>query len=377
MAIDSFAPFIGTLARLELVSPAQLQEAEQKVRPRCRDVQELARALLSRGWLTPYQVNQLLQGHGKDLALGSYILLERLGEGGMGQVFKAKHKKLERVVALKQIHKKLVANADMVERFHREIQAAAQLSHPNIVLAYDADEIDGIHFYTMEYVEGTTLGQLLDRSGAMQVSLACEYIRQAAVGLQHAHEKGLVHRDIKPANLILTWTSKPANPAAGAAADERNRVLWGSHMPLIKIFDMGLALIKAPRLITGEITEKGQLMGTPDFMSPEQALNPHRADIRSDLYSLGATFYSLATGALPFPGGTALEKVIAHRSEEPRPMAKVRPGVPAEVQAIVSKLMAKSPEKRYQTPGELASVLTVYLAQAEKASAERRSSRKR
>src|SRR5262249_21216066 len=174
---------------------------------------------------------------------------------------------------------------------------------------------------------------LVKRSGPMQISLACEYVRQTACGLAHAHERGLVHRDIKPSNLILTWTSKPIDPAAGAAAEQRNMALWGSHMPLVKIFDMGLARIHIPEeAATGSITEKGALMGTPDFIAPEQALNPHKADIRSDLYSLGATLYYLVAGQPPFPGGTSLEKVIHHRVDEPKPLAKVRPGVPAEVQ---------------------------------------------
>jgi serine/threonine protein kinase len=322
-------------------------------------------------------VNQLFNGHGKDLVLGAYILLERLGQGGMGQVYKARHKKLERIVALKAIRKKMVSSPDMLQRFHREIQAAAQLSHPHIVLAYDADEIDGIHFYTMEYVEGTTLGQLVKRSGPMQISLACEYVRQTALGLQHAHERGLVHRDIKPTNLILTWTSTPADPSAGGAADLHNRVLWGSHMPLVKIFDMGIARIHLPEDDhDGSITEKGSLIGTPDFISPEQALNPHKADIRSDLYSLGATLYYLVTGQVPFPGGTKMDKVIRHRSEEPKPLASIRPGMPGEVQAIVNKLMAKAPEKRYQTPAEVAKVLSVYLAQTEKVAVSVRSTSK-
>src|SRR5262249_37583412 len=246
MAIASVAALIDGLAKLALLNAAQLQEVNRQLKGRFRDPQALSRDLLERGWLTPYQVNQLFQGHGKDLVLGSYILLERLGQGGMGQVYKAKHKKLDRIVALKSIRKKLVSSPDMVQRFHHEIRAAAQLSHPNIVLAYDADEIDGIHFYTMEYVEGTTLAQLVKRSGPMQISLACEYVRQTACGLAHAHERGLVHRDIKPSNLILTWTSKPIDPAAGAAAEQRNMALWGSHMPLVKIFDMGIARIHIP-----------------------------------------------------------------------------------------------------------------------------------
>ena len=370
MGIDSVAGLIEALGKYELLSSAQLNEAGRKLRPRFADPQGLGGELLARGWLTPYQVNQLLLGHGKDLVLGQYVLLERLGEGGMGQVYKARHKKLDRIAALKLIRKQMVADPEAVLRFRREIQAAAQLSHPNIVLAYDADEIDGIHFYTMEYVEGTNLSQLVKRSGPLPIGQACEYIRQAAYGLAHAHEHGLVHRDVKPSNLIETWTSRPIDPTAGAGAEQRSRALWGANMPLIKILDMGLVRLRVSGTLNagaGLDTEKGTLMGTPDFMSPEQAMDAQKADIRSDLYGLGATFYFLIAGHVPFPGGTTLEKLIHQRMDEPPSMAHARPGVPPEVQAIVSKLMAKRPERRYQTPAELVKVLTVYLAQAEKA----------
>jgi serine/threonine-protein kinase len=374
MALGSTAALIDALVKYGLLTAEQMQEVLQHMQRRFQDPQLMARAMLQRNWLTPYQVNHLLQGHAKDLVLGSYLLLERLGEGGMGQVYKAKHKKLDRVVALKLIRRDLVASAEAIQRFRQEIETAAQLSHPNIVLAYDADEIDGTHFYTMEYVEGTTLGHLVRRSGAMSVTLACDYIRQAAVGLQHAHERGLVHRDIKPSNLMLTWTSKTIDPTGGAAADARIQALWGSHMPLIKILDLGLArghLAEAGKEYDGSITEKGTLMGTPDYISPEQAVNAHKVDIRSDLYSLGATLYSLITATVPFPGGGTMEKVIRAQLEVPKPMAQLRPGVSPEVQAIVSKLMAKKPDDRYQTPAELAKVLMVYLTQSERSAPKR------
>src|SRR5262245_27382291 len=174
MAIASVSALVDSLTRHALLSAEQLGAVHHQLRPRCADPQSLARELLRRGWLTPYQVNQLFQGHGKELVLGQYVLLERLGEGGMGQVCKARHQKLDRPVALKLTRKHLVADAELVARFRREIQAAAQLTHPNIVLAFDADEINGIHFYTMEFVEGTTLKDLVKRSGPLPISLACE-----------------------------------------------------------------------------------------------------------------------------------------------------------------------------------------------------------
>jgi serine/threonine-protein kinase len=365
-SMDSVTDFIEVLCQCRLLEPEQQQELKRDLRPRYRDVHDLAKELIQRGWLTPYQVNQVSQGRGGDLTLGSYMLLERLGEGGMGQVFKARHRRLGRVVALKQIRKERMTNPTMVVRFHQEIQAAAKLSHPNIVLAYDADTADGVYFYTMEYVEGTTLSRLVKSSGPLLVTLACEYMRQTALGLQHAHERGLVHRDINPSNLIVTWTSLPPDPVAATGKEERTRAQWGSNSPLIKILDMGLARLLHPGDDLGgpaSITKIGMIMGTPDFIAPEQALDARRADIRSDLYSLGCTFYYLLTGQVPFPGGTKLEKMFRHQSEEPRPLEQLRTEVPPRVRALVRKMMAKRPEDRFATPADVGNALMAVLGQ--------------
>ncbi len=362
MHMDSVAEFVETLGQCRLLETEQQEIVKRDLRPRFTDAHALAKELVGRGWLTPYQVNQLFQGRGGDLTLGSYVILERLGEGGMGQVFKAHHRRLGRVVALKLVRKERLANPSLVMRFHREIQAAAQLTHPNIVLAFDADAVDGVHFYTMEYVEGTTLARLVRGNGAMMVAQAGEYVRQVALGLQHAHERGLVHRDVNPSNLMETWTSLPADPAAGSEA--RARAEWGAHKPLIKILDMGLARwLQAHDEPEDQrsITKIGVIMGTPDFIAPEQALDAHRADIRADLYSLGCTFYFLLTGQVPFPKGTKLEKVIRHQSEEPTPVEHLRPEVPPRLVTLVRQLMAKKPEQRPRTPGELAATLAGWL----------------
>src|SRR5262249_54266744 len=206
MLIDSSASLIETLRRLQLLEPVQLGEVA-RLAPTFPDARALAKELLHRAWLTPYQVNQLLQGRGGDLVLGQYVIQERLGEGGMGQVFKAQQRRLNRVVDLKVIRKDRLANPEAVRRFHREVQAVAQLSHPNVVVAYDADQVNSTHFFAMEYVEGTDLARLVRESGPLPVVFACDYIRQAALGLQHAHERGLVHRDIKPSNLLVAWAA--------------------------------------------------------------------------------------------------------------------------------------------------------------------------
>ncbi|MBL8796862.1 MAG: serine/threonine protein kinase, partial [Planctomycetia bacterium] len=343
MVLPSTETFVETLRACELLDAPQLNELRRTFPAGGDDPRPLARRLMQQGWLTAYQINQLLTGHGHELSLGHYILLERLGEGGMGQVYKARHQKLGRVVALKVMRKDRMTEHDTIRRFQREIQAIAQLSHPNIVMAFDADEVHGVHFFAMEYFEGIDLNRLVRRLGSLPISKACEYIRQAALGLQHAHERGLVHRDVKPSNLLLT---KGGPPAAGGS--------------LVKILDMGLARLEMGSDATESsqtLTQRGVIIGTADFIAPEQAMNPHGADIRCDLYSLGCTFYFLLTGQVPFTGGTALEKLFRHRLEPPKPVQELRPDVPDVVADIVQRLLAKAPADRYQTPATLATDL--------------------
>ncbi len=336
-ALVTAAPLVQGLREYRLLEPAQLQELEALL-PRFADARALAGELIRRSWLTPYQANQLLQGRGRELVLGSYVLLERLGEGGMGQVFKARNWKLGRVVALKVIRKDRLANPDAVRRFRREVQAAAALSHPNIVHAYDADEIDGTHLLVMECVEGASdLARLLKKNGPLPVAQACKYIRQAALGLQHACARGMVHRDIKPQNMLLSGDGRT-----------------------VKILDMGLARLdhsEADGDRTSTMTQEGAIMGTPDYIAPEQVMGSHDVDIRADLYSLGCTFYQLLTDRVPFPGGTLMQKLDGHRFHEAASVESLRPDVPPAVAAVVRRLMAKKPEDRYQTPADVAAAL--------------------
>jgi serine/threonine protein kinase len=339
MANASTASLVDALRQYRLLEGVQLEELKS-LRPRFPDPKALAGELIRRGWLTPFQANQLFQGKGAELLLGSYILLERLGAGGMGQVFKARNWKLGRVVAVKLIRKERLDNPDAVRRFEREVRAAAALDHPNIVRAYDADRIGGTHLLVMEYVEGgIDLARLVQQQGPLPVPRACACVRQAALGLQHACERGLVHRDVKPQNLLLT-------------ADG-----W-----VVKVLDMGLARLDRPAADdekSSTMTQEGTVMGTPDYIAPEQALESHAVDIRADLYSLGCTFYYLLTGRVPFPGGSLFQKVNRHQFEAPEPVERFRPEVPPVVAAVVRKLMAKRPEDRYQTPAELAEALAV------------------
>jgi serine/threonine protein kinase len=281
--------------------------------------------------------------------LPDYDILEEIGRGGMGIVYKAQQQSRQRVVALKVIRKERLSHPEVVRRFRREVQAAARLSHPNIVLVYDSDEEGDTHFLAMEYVPGITLQRLVEQHGRLPVPQACAYVRQAALGLQHAHEQALVHRDIKPANLMVTAVD-PGQPGALAY---RGAVL--------KILDMGVARLyqlsgNQEELIT-TLTQDGAVLGTPDYIAPEQLENAHDADIRADLYSLGCTFHFLLTGQVPFPGGTLIQKLDKQRWATAAPVEQLRPEVPAGVAAVVRKLMAKRPEDRYQTPAELVAAL--------------------
>lgn len=267
--------------------------------------------------------------------LGPYVLLRRVGEGVTGRVFEARHRLMDRVAAVKVLRKKWLAYPTLVSRFRREIRAAAQLDHPNLVGVYDAGRGAGTYFLVMEYVRGIDLFQLVQRCGPLSFAQACDYVAQAALGLQHLHEHGYVHRDVKPSHLLVT-------PAG-----------------VVKLIDLS---ITRPKAAAGDapsapLTETGVFLGTPDFTAPEQTQDARRAGPRADLYSLGATLYYLLTGQVPFPGGTPGEKLSRHRLEKPLPLQGLRPDVPPSLAAVVYHLMAKRPEDRYQTPAELVAAL--------------------
>jgi serine/threonine protein kinase len=305
------------------------------------DAQALARELIRRDWLTPYQANQLLQGKGENLVLGPYRLLERLGTGATGDIFKARHVRMDRLVALKIIRKDLLDSPKALERFAREARAAAQLAHPNIVIAHDADQVGDVHFLAMEYVEGTDLSQLVHRAGPMPVGLACDFARQAALGLQHAFERGVTHRDVKPGNLMVTRAG-PGQPR------------------VVKILDFGLARFESEGDQRGRLTQLGHIVGTVDYIAPEQAENARVADVRADVYGLGCTLYFLLTGKPPFAGENLVEKVTARMGDEPPSVRAARPEVPAALDRVMAKMMARDPARRYQTPAEVVDALTPF-----------------
>jgi serine/threonine-protein kinase len=358
MSISTAAGLLEAVQVYRLLEPERLQFVTRSLAGRFGDPRALAKELIRRGWLTPYQVNQVFLGKGADLVLGQYILLERLGEGGMGQVFKARQTRLDRVVALKLIRRDFLNNPETVRRFHREIQAAAQLHHPNIILSFDADQAGQTHFFVMEYVDGINLSQLVKRTGRLSIAQACAYVAQAAAGLQYVHAHGLVHRDIKPSNLLATQAKAPATQA-GHTEPEFEK--WTLAFGLVKLLDLGMARLQ-PEADDGSpstLTREGSMMGTPDFISPEQARNAKSADIRSDIYSLGCTFFYLLAGRVVFPGGSLTEKLLQHQMDEPTPIRELRPEVSEELAALLRKMMAKKPQDRYEEPSQVIEAIKV------------------
>jgi serine/threonine protein kinase len=277
----------------------------------------------------------------------------------MGVVYKARQLSLNRPVALKVICGDGREEPEVVRRFERETRAAALLSHPNIVTVFDAGRSGHLYYLAMEFIEGTDLARLVEQSGPLPIEAACNYIRQAATGLQHAFEQGLVHRDIKPANLIVAESK--AGPLPNREIEPASLHAKPLRQTVIKILDLGLARLDLPGKNEGAgstmLTQEGMIMGTPDFVAPEQVEDSHGVDIRADLFSLGCTFFFLLSGQVPFPGRTSLEKLDRLRWGRPRPLERLRRDVSPGIAAIVRKLMAKSPQERYQTPAELVSAL--------------------
>jgi eukaryotic-like serine/threonine-protein kinase len=328
--------FLAHVRQSGLIPAEKLGSAMERLAPTERG-KTVARALVKMGLLTKFQAELLLIGRSTGFVLGQYRILDQLGEGGMGRVFKAEHMTMGRTVALKVLAPRHTKTEKAKRLFMREVRAAGKLMHPNIVAAHDAHDAtdgDGRHYLVMEYIDGPNLDQLVRERGPLPVGLACDIVRQVAAGLQCAHEHGMVHRDIKPSNVLLQ--------RAGTA-------LTSGYV--VKIVDFGLACLGAS--VPGPESVKNVIMGTPDYLSPEQASNQNTIDIRADLYSLGCTFYFLLTGRAPFPGGTPAEKLARHTQEEPAAIEQLRPDVPQEVADIVRCLMAKEPARRFQTPADL------------------------
>jgi len=329
MAVESAEEFFAILEKSKLLTPSQLAEA-RRVASDTEDPTAIARTLAKQGLISRWQAGQLLAGR-SSFFLGKYRLIELLGRGGMGGVFLAEHVTMNRRVALKTISRQVSRDRVSLERFFAEARAVAALDHPNIVRAYSVDDEGDRYYLVMEYVEGEDLQHMVDRDGPLDVDRAIDYIRQAADGLDHAHQRKMVHCDIKPSNLLVT--------AQG----------------VVKILDLGLA-----RLGGGDSDVSlgdDRLMGSVDYMAPELALKSPDLDGRADIYSLGCTLYFLLAGHPPFPQGTLHERILKHQTQDPPDIREERPKVPAEVAAACEKMMAKQPEDRYQTAAEVSQTL--------------------
>jgi serine/threonine protein kinase len=329
--------FLDLVRKSGVLDEKRLAAYEQQLRASGTmpaDAGKLAGAMIRDGLLTHFQGEQFLLGRWRRFTIGKYKVLERLGSGGMGSVYLCEHKFMRRRVAVKVLPAAKAEDPAALERFYREARAVAALDHPNIVRAYDIDQDDKLHFLVMEYVDGTSLQDVVKKHGTMDVLRAAHYLRQSAIGLQHAHEAHLVHRDIKPGNLLIDRSGT------------------------IKILDMGLA-----RFFNDEsdnLTKKHDenVLGTADYLAPEQALDSHGVDIRADIYSLGATFYFVLTGSTPFNEGTVAQKLIWHQTRQPKAIRAIRPEVPQGLVTILDKMMAKDPGTRFQTPAQLIEALT-------------------
>lgn len=336
----STAEFLDLIRGSEIYSAASLEEQLSKLPALPSEPLRAAEVLVQKGILTPFQAKQLLAGRHKGFRLGAYVIKDLLGQGGMGAVYLAEHTTLLRKVALKVLRMQQAGTDTQVSigRFLREARAAASLDHPNIVRIHDVAEQKGVYYLAMEYVEGQTLDRIIASGGAIAPSRAVGYIAQAAAGLQHAHEKGFVHRDIKPANLIVSTDGT------------------------VKILDMGLArsmTSNADNLT--EVLDKGAVVGTADYISPEQAIGNPRVDVRADIYSLGATLFTLVSGKPPFQG-SASQKLAQHQLKLAPNLAEQDRTFPPELAQVVAKMLAKKPEERYQSPAHVIEALAPWLS---------------
>ncbi|MFN0055824.1 MAG: protein kinase domain-containing protein [Planctomycetales bacterium] len=297
--------------------------------------EELLRLLVREKRLTRFQAEQVWQGKTKGLVLGNYVLLDKIGQGGMGAVYKAEHRRMRRIVALKLLPPAVSKDPAVVARFEREIRAAARLQHPNIVSASDADQANGVHFLVMEYVDGHDLSAVVKKQGPLTVEQGVDYVLQTARGLEFAHAAGVVHRDIKPGNLLL------------------------DRQGVVKILDMGLARLEDERSggAQADLTSTGAVMGTVDYMAPEQALNTKSADARADIYSLGCTLHFLLTGQAPYSGDSLMARLLAHRDQPIPPLRAKRPEVSGGLDSVFQRMVAKSAAERFQTMTEVAAAL--------------------
>lgn len=347
--------FVELISQSGLISPQEVEGilAELAQSGRSVDSKMLADELVRQEKLTDYQSSLLLKGQTQGLLYGDYLVMERLGSGGMATVYKAEHIRSGQIVALKVLSEEASMSPETSLRFDREVQAAAKVSHPNIVTAYDCNLEGNQSYLVMEYVDGITLAQYVEKHGPLPLNEALDYILQAAQGLAHAHEKRIVHRDIKPENLLV------------------------SSDGMVKILDLGLARFdNAPKL--GEksdsahrLTQAGVVLGTADFMAPEQSIDPRRADYRADIYALGCTLYFLLEAKGPFSRDTAMATMMAHQTD---PIPKFSVKVPPQLEATFKKMLAKTPKQRHESMHDVIEELEICLGTRKQAKEKKKKS---
>ncbi len=328
----------NAILEAELLTESELDRVRSELRNAdSKDGKAFIEFLVRHQQLSRWQAKFLYQGKAHQISLGSYVLLDKLGQGGMGVVFKARHRTMDRVVAIKTLNPKFFKNKQVVERFQREVKAAARLVHPNIVAAFDAGEARGFHYLVMEYVVGRNLHAIVTQDGPFKQDQAVELILQVARGLEHAHSKGVVHRDVKPNNLMLD-------------ADGQ-----------VKILDLGLAQLFQTESDPNEptaapLTEAGHMMGTVDYIAPEQAQDSSSADLRADIYALGGTLYFLCSGRPMFDGLTPVNRILAHLNSPP-PSISEACGASQSLDQVFRRMVAKKPAQRYQSMSEVIEAL--------------------
>lgn len=334
---------VDLLRRSKLVDESKLTSYLEKVTAAhgeavLEDQNKLAELLIAENLITRWQADKLLAGKHRGFRLGKYKLLGQIGKGGMSSVYLAEHELMRRRVAIKVLPTSRVNDSSYLERFRLEARAVAKLDDPNIVRAYDIDNDGQIHYIVMEYVDGQDLHQIIVGQGPLDYDTAADYIAQVAMGLQHAHDMGLVHRDIKPANCLV---------------DKHG---------VVKLLDLGLAKLTEDDQASLTMANEENVLGTADYLAPEQALNSHEADGRSDIYSLGCTLYFLLTGSPPFPEGSISERLLKHQTARPESIFKARADAPGSLVEICEIMMSKKPAERYQSAGEVAGQLKSWLA---------------
>lgn len=341
MAVSNIDGFLETLRKSGLVEEAVVSNYMDQLRDAGgipSDSKTLAQCMVRDALLSQFQSDQLVAGKWRGFHVAKYRVLEKIGIGGMGQVYLAEHKYMKHRVALKVLPRSKSSDPSSLERFYREAKAGAAMDHPNLVRAYDIDydQSSDLHYLVMEYVDGVSMQDLVKLKGPLEAHRAAHYIYQACLGLQHAHEQGLIHRDIKPSNLLV------------------------DRQGTLKILDMGLARFfnDDQDMITKKYDEN--VLGTADYLAPEQAVDSHAVDVRADIYSLGCTFYFILSGQAPFGDGSVAQKLIWHQTRKPKSIREYRPDLPEDIYAILDKMMAKSPAERYQSPQEVADALLPY-----------------